>query len=44
MKRSPIAVMQHNTKKGQNSTKNQTSVSAHCWVVYSSSSSWYKSY
>ena len=39
-----LAVTQQH-HKGQNSMKKkQKSVSAYCWVVYSSSKSWYKSY
>jgi len=37
--------LHNNTKNGQNFTKkSHTSVSAYCWVVYSSSKSWHKSY
>jgi len=36
--------LHYSTKKGQNSARKQKSASAYCWVVYSSSKSWYKSY
>jgi len=35
-------LLHNNTERGQNSTKNQKSVSAYCCVVYSSNKSWYK--
>jgi len=38
-----LAITQRNTKKGQNSTHTQNR-SAYCWIVYSVSKSWYRSY
>jgi len=39
-----VAVTQQYQKGTKFHRKKQKSVSAYCWVVYSSSKSWYKSY